>query len=123
MFSFYRILLTLFGGFEFVTNLFYLFRHDGVILAYRQHRELPAYVSHRRMRIKIVTMLLVGLMFLLAAGWAWYAGTQAVNGIRVSLTLYALLTLGEAVAHRRHNLAWALAVLVTVLALLSWLLL
>ena len=119
MFSFYRILSAAFGLFETVTNTVYLSRGDGISKARRQHRELPPTVSEKRMNKKVITMLCVGIMFLITAGTAFFT-EYGVTALRLSLTVYSALCIFEAVEFRRHAPAWVLAVLILLLTAGAW---
>ena len=119
MFSFYRILSAAFGLFETVTNTVYLSRRDGISKSRRQHRELPSTVCDKRMKKKVITMLCVGIMFLVTSVTAIFT-EYGVTALRLSLTLYSALCIFEAVEFRRHALAWALAVLILLLTAGAW---
>lgn len=95
------MLFLLFGLIETVANLYYLIGKRGVELARRQHRELPADVSDRRMKIKIWTMLALGLLFLgggIYACAAVYMVPAIMMGILMLFTVYML---AEALYYRQ----------------------
>lgn len=113
------IIFYIFGLFELITNTVYLLKKDGIKQAYGQHREIPAGVSYGRMKVKVVTMLVVGIamtasLLLLLAGNADLASAAQ----KVVVSGYALYTVGEAAAYRTHKLGWALAALVVCLGIL-----
>lgn len=113
------IIFYIFGLFELITNTVYLLKKDGIRQAYGQHREIPAWVSCDRMKVKVITMLVVGIamtasLLLLLTGKANLAATVQ----KIVVCSYALYTIGEAAAYRTHKLGWALAVLVVCLGIL-----
>lgn len=113
------IIFYIFGLFELITNTVYLLKKDGIRRAYGQHREIPAEVSYDRMKVKVITMLVVGVamttsLLLLLTGNA----NLASSAQKVVVCGYALYALGEAAAYRTHKLGWALAALVVCLSIL-----
>lgn len=113
------IIFYIFGLFELITNTVYLLKENGIRQAYGQHREIPAWVSYDRMKVKVITMLVVGIamtasLLLLLTGKANLAATVQ----KIVVCGYALYTIGEAAAYRTHKLGWALAALVVCLGIL-----
>lgn len=109
----------IFGLFELITNIMYLAKDGGIRKAYGQHREIPSEVTEQRMKIKVITMLFVGIGFtsglvLLSLKQGGMAGTVQ----KTMIFIYALYTVLEAAAYRKHKLGWALAGLVVVLGTL-----
>lgn len=122
MLTFFKILIPVFGLFELTTNLFYFSNENRVALAYNQHREIPPTVTARRMRLKMSIMLVVGCIFLLAGVYACLVESSTVAVIRTVLCGYAAYTIGEAIYYRSHIMGWVLASLITVLAILTFML-
>lgn len=122
MIIFYTCLIIGFGLFETISNLIYLKDGSGIVKAYQQHREIPSSVSLQRMNVKVKTMLLIGLSFLISGGLSFLYSEIAVLLIRFPLSLYALYTFIEALYYKKHLLGWALAILINVLAISAWIL-
>lgn len=121
MFLTYSVIILLFGVFETITNIVYLSKGlIGVKKAYSQHKEIPSSVSEKRMLIKVYTMLVVGICFILSGGYALLTGETALMVLRLALSCYALYTILEACSYPRHLLGWALAILISLLAVGIW---
>lgn len=122
MILFYECLILGFGLFETISNLFYMRDSGGVLRAYNQHKEVPSYVSHQVMKTKMKTMLVVGLLFIACGTMALLFTNYAVYLVRFIISAYAMYTLVEALYYKNHKLGWALAILITLLAVSSFLL-
>lgn len=110
------IIFYIFGLFELITNTVYLLKKDGIRQAYGKYREILAWVSCDRMKVKVITMLVVGIamtasLLLLLTGKA----DLAVTAQKIVVCGYALYTICEAAAYRTHKLDWALVVCLGIL--------
>lgn len=97
----FTVLFIVFGLVETLANLYYLANSKGVKLARKQHREMPATVSDRRMRVKMLTMLGIGALFLGAGAYACVAPIVAVPVMLGVLVIFTVYMLVEAVYYRQ----------------------
>lgn len=101
MIQIYRILFLIFGAVETLANIFYLAKPNGVELAYNQHKEIPATASAKRMKIKIITMLAIGLLFLASGIFAFISPVAAVLPMLVTLVAFTVLMVAETACYRQ----------------------
>lgn len=97
----FGVLFILFGAVEAVANTCYLLHPNGVALARKQHRELPATVSPARMKQKMVTMLGIGLLFLAAGIYAFAAPAASSIPLLLTLIVFIVCMLAEAICYRQ----------------------
>lgn len=97
----FTVLFIIFGLVETLANIYYLAVGNGVALARKQHREMPAAVSDRRMRRKMLTMLGIGVLFLGAGAYACIAPVAAVPVMLGVLALFTVYMFAEAIYYRQ----------------------
>lgn len=119
MLIFLRIVVVLFGLFEFINNIKYLKVENGIKIAYNQHFEIPASVSMEVMKKKVITMLCVGIMFLSATVLTFVFPENIETIISATFIIYLIYVWGETLYYRTHAKAYALALLISVLTALS----
>lgn len=100
----FRIIFLLFGGFETLTNAFYVMNINGAGLKFaaKQHFEVPLLISSRQLTLKVAMMFICGLL-LLGAGISNYPGLGW--GALSFLSIYQLM---EAIYYRFWR-AWLMA--------------
>lgn len=116
---FLRIVMVIFGLFEFINNIKYLNTKDGIKKAYDQHFEIPASVSMETMKKKVITMLCIGIMFLSAFALTFIFTEKMDIIISTTFVIYLVYVWGETLYYKTHTKAYALALLITVLTALS----
>lgn len=116
---FLRIVMVLFGCFELINNIKYLKTENGIKKAYNQHFEIPATVSMEIMRKKVITMLAIGILFLTAFIFTFVFQDQMNWIISATFMIYLVYVWGETLYYRTHTKAYALALLITGLTVLS----
>ncbi len=119
MLLFLRVVVLLFGLFEFINNIKYLNMKDGITKAYSQHAEIPSTVSKEVMKKKVITMLCVGVMFLTSFGLTFIFKGNIKTIISATFIVYLIYVWGETLYYKTHAKAYALAVLISVLTALS----
>lgn len=119
MLLFLRVVVLLFGLFEFINNIKYLKMKDGITKAYDQHFEIPSTVSKEVMKKKVITMLCVGVMFLTSFGLTFIFKDNIKTIISATFIIYLIYVWGETLYYKTHAKAYALAVLISVLTALS----
>ena len=63
----FRALLLTFGMTEIISNISYLVKNNGLELARKQHGELPPNLPSGKIKSKVIFMLLIGIIFFVAA--------------------------------------------------------
>ena len=108
------VLFIVFGLFESITNTVYGLKSDGLLLAVKQHREVPPRASQKQMSIKVKIMFLVGLLFFGSGIMAVINPSSATIQMFIVLALFSAYTLLEALYYK-YALSFVLAGLVAVL--------
>lgn len=107
-------LFIVFGLFEMITNTVYSLKVDGLVLAVKQHREVPPSATQKQMKVKVKIMLLVGILFFVTGIMAFINPFLATMPMFIVLALFSAYTLMEALYYK-YALAFALAGLAGVL--------
>lgn len=96
----FRALLLAFGTGEIIANLNYLIKKNGIDLAKRQHQELPANVSDKQMKIKVICMLSAGIMFFIESLISYITRSYSDVIIFGSLIAFAIYACIEALYYK-----------------------
>lgn len=97
----FGVLFVVFGAVEFLGNICYLLLPNGVVLARKQHRELPATVSAVRMKQKMLTMIAIGLLFLAAGIYALVVPAASNLPLLLALIVFTACMLAESICYRQ----------------------
>ena len=98
-----RALLLAFGFYEMITNLTYLIKKDGLKLARKQHQELPKNASEKNIFIKVICMLSFGALFFMVSLFAYMMHTYLSMATLISLILFSVYAISEAVYYKYLN--------------------
>lgn len=119
MLTFLRVVMVIFGLFEFINNIKYLNTENGIKKAYDQHFEIPATVSMETMKKKVITMLCIGIMFLSAFALTFILPDKMNLIVSTTFVIYLVYVWGETLYYKTHTKAYTLAILITVLTALA----
>ena len=95
-----RALLLTFGAAEIITNFTYLTRKNGLVLARKQHGELPYNISNKKLKIKVICMLLSGIALFGSSLLCYILHKYLHNIILMTTILFSLYGLIEAFYYR-----------------------
>ncbi len=120
MLVFLRVLMLVFGLFEVINNIKYLKVEDGIKLGYNQHFEIPSSVSMSVMKKKIITMLVVGIIFLTCFSMTFIFVDYVREIVLATYIVYTVFAWGETLYYRTHLKAYVLASALTILVVLAF---
>lgn len=92
----YRAFFVALGSMQILTNLIFLLKSNGVQLARKQHQEVPANISAKQMRIKILFMLSFGIVFITIGLYSYINRQFPLPMYLLSLGLFSLYAILEA---------------------------
>lgn len=113
-----RALLLSLGVFEVITNTTFLLRADGLILARRQHQEMPIGISDTKIKLKVILMLLYGIAFFIISLTSFIFHKYLHLAIILILSLFTIYAISEAIFYRYWR-TWGFAVITLLLLLVS----
>lgn len=96
----YRAFFVAFGAMQTISNLIYLFKKNGIILAKNQHKELPDTTTPRQLKVKIICMLLFGVLFLTTGLISNFTRSFYSLSFVIVLGMYTVYALVEAIYYR-----------------------
>lgn len=96
----FRALLLAFGTGQIIANVTYLIKKNGIDLARKQHQELPEDVSDKKMKIKVICMLIVGVMFFIVASISYILHSYFNDVIFDSLIIFSIYAVVEALYYK-----------------------
>lgn len=92
----YRAFFVALGSMQILTNLSFLLKSNGIQLARKQHQEVPANISAKQMRIKILFMLSFGIVFITIGLYSYINRLFPLPMYLLSLGLFSLYAILEA---------------------------
>lgn len=95
-----RALLLTFGITEIITNVSYLAKENGLDLARKQHGELPAKISSKKIKVKVVCMLLFGIIFFISSFSTYILHKYISTIILIPSILFCIYGIIEALYYR-----------------------
>lgn len=96
----YRAFFVALGSMEVLTNLRFLLKNNGIQLARKQHQEIPAGVSTKQMRMKVLMMFSFGAAFLIIGLYSYFSRTFPLPMYLVSLGLFSMYAISEAIYYK-----------------------
>ncbi|MCX7711113.1 MAG: hypothetical protein N2484_14845 [Clostridia bacterium] len=113
----FRAFILVFGSLQTIANLTYLLRKNGLTLARKQHQELPADVSDKKMKLKVTLMLVFGIAFFFVGLVSYIFHDFLGNAMLMALILFAVYETIEAAFYRYWKTTGAALVSFVMLAL------
>lgn len=95
-----RALLLTFGITEIITNVSYLAKENGLDLSRKQHGELPAKISSKKIKVKVVCMLLFGIIFFISSFSTYILHKYISTIILIPSILFCIYGIIEALYYR-----------------------
>lgn len=95
-----RALLLAMGTIEIITNTHHLLKKNGLQSARKQHGELPPNRSDKQIKTKVICMLSFGVIFFVISLLSYILHTYLQSVIFVSLILFAIYGITEALYYR-----------------------
>ncbi len=95
-----RALLIALGSFQIITNTMYLTRKNGLILARKQHSELPPSVTDKQIKVKAICMLVVGAVLFTVSLLSYILRTYLSTPITIALSLLVVYGITEVLYYR-----------------------
>ena len=92
----FRALLLTFGMTEIISNISYLAKKNGLELARKQHGELPPNLPSGKIKSKVIFMLLIGIIFFVAALSSFILHKYIAAVILIPSILFCLYAIIEA---------------------------
>lgn len=100
VFEIVRAFFVAFGAMQTISNLVYLFKSNGYELAKKQYRELPANITRKQLKVKIICMFSFGILFLSMGLFSYINSSYYEFCFIIALGAYALYALVEAIYYR-----------------------
>ncbi|MHB8063273.1 MAG: hypothetical protein ACYDG2_11670 [Ruminiclostridium sp.] len=98
-----RAFLLALGSLETITNLNYLINKNGINLARKQHKEIPRNISDKKMKIKVICMLLMGIAFFGVSLSTYLSHNYFKNSIIITTVIFSVYGVSEALYYRYRN--------------------
>jgi len=96
----FRALLLTFGMTEIISNISYLAKKNGLELARKQHGELPPNLPSGKIKSKVIFMLLIGIIFFVAALSSFILHKYIAAVILIPSILFCLYAIIEALYYK-----------------------
>lgn len=93
----YLAFFVAFGSMQTISNLIYLLKKNGIVIAKKQHKELPCTASPKQLKVKVICMLLFGILFFTIGLTSCFTRSFNSLSFAVVLGMYAIYALVEAV--------------------------
>jgi hypothetical protein len=88
----FRAFFVAFGAYETFSNFIFLTKKNGMVLAARQHQELPSNVKDNQLKTKVLCMFAFGILFLLSGLYSYV--THSFHYVEATITLTAFAVYG-----------------------------
>lgn len=95
-----RAFFVAFGAMQTISNATYLMKRNGLMLARRQHKELPADITDGQMKVKVVCMLFFGLLMLGIGLFSFLGHAYHEWSFLIGMGMYMVYALGEAIYYK-----------------------
>ncbi len=96
----FRAFLLALGCFEIVTNLTYLTITGGIDKARKQHGELPAGISDKNIKVKVVCMLIFGTALFATALSSYILHSYTGKALLITTILFSVYGIIEALYYK-----------------------
>ena len=96
----FRALLLTLGFTEILTNITYLTKENGLVLARKQHGELPKNISDKKIKVKVICMLVFGIALFGVALSTYVLHSYSRNIILLTTISFSVYGIIEALYYR-----------------------
>ncbi len=96
----FRALLLTLGFTEILTSITYLTKENGLVLARKQHGELPKNISDKKIKVKVICMLVFGIVLFGVALSTYVLHSYSRNIILLTTISFSVYGIIEASYYR-----------------------